>query len=111
MELAFSDKKFRDLCLNEFLARRILGARIAEKLKSRLADLVAASVVADLFMLPGRPRELANDRQGYIVIDLIDEQQLVFQSGHIKGRMLPSGEVDWSRVRRVKILALENGHE
>jgi hypothetical protein len=84
---------------------------VAGKLKSRLADLAAASVVSDLFLLPGRLRELLNERRGLLVMDLIDGQQLVLQGGHVKERLLQSGQVDWSRVRRVKILRLENGHE
>lgn len=111
MELAFSEKHFRDLCLNESFARQALGVPVAEKLKNRLADLAAASVASDLFMLPGKFRELLNDRRGHLVVDLIDGQQLVFQGGHVKERLLQSGEVDWARVRRVKILGLENGHE
>lgn len=111
LELAFANKEFRDLCLNESLARQTFGEPLAERLKRRLADLAAASVVSDLLMLPGRPRELTNDRRGHMVMDLIDGQQLVFQGGHVKERVLQSGDIDWSRVRRVKILGLENGHE
>ncbi len=111
MELAFTDKNFRDLCLNEFLAIQVLGAPLAGKLKRRLADLAAATFVSDLFALPGRPRELMNNRSGDMVIDLINGQQLVFQNGHIKVGFLQSGSVDWTRVRRVKILGLENGHD
>jgi hypothetical protein len=44
-------------------------------------------------------------------MDLVDGQQLVFQVGHVKERSLQSGAIDWSRVRRIKILGLENGHE
>ena len=111
MDLAFANRDFRDLCLNEFLARQALGDALAEKLKSRLADLVAASVVLDLFLLPGKPRELIDGRQGHMVMDLIDGQQLVFRCGHVKERVLQSGNIDWSRVRRVLILGLESGHE
>lgn len=111
MELTFADKKFRDLCLNESIAKQALGSPLAEKLKRRLADLAAVSFVSDLFALPGRPREISNDRQDNMVIDLINGQQLVFQSGHIHERLLQSGAVDWSRVRRIKLLGLENGHD
>ncbi|WP_347988069.1 hypothetical protein [Methylomonas sp. AM2-LC] len=52
-----------------------------------------------------------NNRSGDMVIDLINGQQLVFQNGHIKVGFLQSGSVDWTRVRRVKILGLENGHD
>lgn len=111
MELAFADRSFRDLCLNEPLAIQALGRPLAEKLKSRLADFAAAFVVSDLFMLPGKPRELADGRRGHMVTDLINKQQLIFQSGHMKPRVLISGDIDWSQVRRILIIGLENGHE
>jgi len=90
---------------------QVLGFPLAEKLKRRLADLVAVSFVADLFALPGQPRELIGNRSGHIVIDLINGQQLICQSGHVRTPLLQSGAVDWSRVRRVKILGLENSHD
>lgn len=111
MELTFADKKFRDLCLNESLAIQALGPPLAEKLKRRLADLVAVSFVADLFALPGQPRELIDNRPSHIVMDLINGQQLIFQSGHVKTPLLQSGAVDWSRVRRVQIIGLESSHD
>lgn len=111
MELTFADKEFRDLCLNETLAKQTLGKPLAEKLKARLADLAAVSTVSDLFMLPGSPRELANDKRGHMVVDLVNGYMLVFKSGHIKERILTSGDIDWSRVRRIKILGLENGYD
>lgn len=110
MELAFTDKVFRDWCVNRSLARQALGLPLADRLNRRLADLAAAAVVSEIFGLPGRPRELSGERQGHIAVDLLDGQQLVFQSGHVKAPLHPSGNVDWSRVRRVKILGLENGH-
>lgn len=88
-----------------------LGPPLAEKLKRRLADLVAASFAADLFALPGQPRELIDNRPGHIAIDLINGQQLIFQSGHVRTPLLQSGSVDWSRVRRIKILGLESSHD
>jgi plasmid maintenance system killer protein len=111
LELAFADKEFRDLCLNESLAKKALEAPLAEKLKRRLADLAAASVVSDLFVLPGSPHELTNDRDSKMAIDLINGKQLIFQSGHVTERLSQSGHIDWSRVSRIKILGLENSYD
>lgn len=110
MELAFSSKDFRDLSMNESLAKQALGPELAKRLHARLADLAAASFVSDIFGLPGRPRELAGHRKGDIVVDLANGEQLVFQAGHVEARLSPTGEVDWVRVRRIKILGLERGH-
>lgn len=111
MELAFAEKNFRDLCCNETLARQAYGNLLSGKLKRILADLGAATVVSDLLLLPGSPRELTGDFRGRMVINLVDEYQLVFQAGHVNPPVLQSGEVDWSRVRRIKLLGLEKNHE
>ena len=111
MELTFANRELRDLCLNDHLARKSFSDDVAEKLKARLADFAAVSFVSDLFVLPGNVRELTGARRGQMVVNLSDGEQLIFQSGHIKERALASGEVDWSRIRRVKILGVENGHE
>lgn len=110
LELAFLSKDFRDLCLNESLAQQTLGPQVAGKLKARLADLAAAAFVSEIFGLPGRPRELAGHRVGDVAVDLANGQQLVFQAGHVEARLLPTGVVDWTRVRRIKILGLERDH-
>lgn len=111
MELSFAEKNFRDLCYNETLAKQVYGSTVAGKLKRILADLGAVTVAADLFALPGNARALSGDLQGRMVINVVDEHQLVFQVGHINPPLLQSGEVDWSRVRRIKILGLEKNHE
>lgn len=111
MELAFAEKNFRDLCYNELLAKQAYGSMLAGKLKRTLADLGAATVVTDLFLLPGNTRELTGGLRGQMVINLVDEHQLVFQAGHVNPPVLQSGEVDWSRVRRIKLLGLEKNHE
>lgn len=111
MELAFAERELRDLCLNGFLAEQTLGKQVAEKLKARLADFAAVAAVSELFVLPGRLRELSDDRRGQLVVDLSEGKQLVFTGGHAKERLLESGEIDWSCVRRVKILGVEEGHE
>ncbi len=107
MELTFATKELRDLCLSDYLARQEYGDAFAEKLKARLADLSAVSVASDLFMLPGKPRELTGDREGQMVLNLIDEHDLIFQSGHTQKRVLESGNVDWARIRRVQLLGVE----
>lgn len=111
MELAFSDRTFRDLCHNELLANETYGALLASKLKRSLADLYAVTVVQDLLLLPGKPRNLPDDTDDKMVIDLADGFMLIFKAGHIRQPILPSGEIDWSRVKRIKILGLEKSHE
>lgn len=110
MELAFDKREFRDVCATSVLAQRQFGARLAHSLQARLADLSAIAVVSEVFNLPGRSRELKEPRQGTIVMNLTNDHWLAFISGHIKPRLLPTKAVDWSKVRRIRILGIENGH-
>lgn len=111
MELAFADRNFRDLCMNDSKAREELGDAVAEKLKTRLADFSAVHVVSDLFSLPGGTHELAGDRQGCMATNLVMGRFLVFRSGQLKEPKLPAGRIDWSRVRRIQLLGVEHGND
>lgn len=108
LELAFSNKSLRQLCQSEAIAKRSLGTIVAEKLKRRLADLRAATCVADL--VAGRPREREGSHHHEIVVDLGEGTRLVFCANHNIIPMLESGAVDWSKVSRIKILGIESNH-
>lgn len=84
-----------------------LGTRVAEVLKRRLADIRAATSGEDL--VAGRPRELEGTDQ-HMVVDLCDGRRIVFCANHPKNPMTKSGDLDWARVSRVKILRIEKDH-
>lgn len=109
LELAFSEKSLRQLCENETIAKRKLGAQVAEKLKRRLADLRAASCVMDLVV--GAPRELEGDNANQFAISLCDDYRMVFCANHATVPLLESGAIDWARVSRVKVLRIEGNHD
>ncbi len=107
LELAFETKSLRTLCENADEAKAKYGETIATVLRHRLADLRAASIIKDLIV--GQPRLL----NGYVmndhmVVDLLDEYQLVFCANHPNNPViLITGHIDWSRVKRIKILGIE----
>lgn len=107
LELSFSHKKLRDLCYSEFLAKQTYGPELAQSLRKRIADLAAVHTASELFHLPGKPQELAGDRQGQMAIELNNGFRLYFKSGHLDERTDESGKTDWSRVRRIKLIDLE----
>ncbi len=109
MELAFAKKSLRQLSESETKAMRELGAKVAEKLKRRLADLRAATSVKDLIV--GRPHEVENSNGHEISVDLCEGARIVFCANHDDIPKLESGRPDWSRVTRVKILRIENIHD
>jgi hypothetical protein len=106
LELAFESRELRDICESEAEARRHLGDSVAEMLKHRLADLDAASSPKDL--LVGQPR-LGADTET-MVIDLCEGHRLVFTANHPNNPTTPDGKLDWTRVRRIRILRIESEH-
>lgn len=109
LELAFDKKALRQVCENEMKAKRDLGVEVAGKLKSRLADLRAATTIKDMIASP--PRELGDAHNRHLAIDLSEGRSIVFCSNHLNIPLHESGEVDWSRVSRIKILRIAGDHE
>jgi proteic killer suppression protein len=109
VEIDFKDKKLRELCEQERVAERKLGAVCARKLRSRLADLQAANCVIDL--VAGRPHPLDGDRAGQFAVDLEGGRRLVFEPDRNPVPMRDDGGIDWSRVTRVRIVYLGDYHD
>jgi hypothetical protein len=106
LELAFDTKALRTVCESEADAKRELGLDVAETLKHRLADLHAATSVKDL--AAGRPRELdGTGPHRAMAVELSHGHHIVFCANHPRTPMTASGDLDWSRVSRVKILRIE----
>ena len=77
---------------------------MAEQLTRRLADLRAASSVADLVV--GQPCELPDNPQQY-TLSLSDGYRIVLCANHRGKKQSESGDIDWETVSRVKILQIE----
>ena len=78
---------------------------MAEMLKHRVADLRAASSVLDL--LAGAPRVLEMGTRSCLVIDLCDAYQMRLDSNHPRDARRSGDGLDWSHVRRLKIIAID----
>jgi toxin HigB-1 len=72
-EIRFKDRKLRELCEKQAVARKKLGEACAHKLRKRLADLEAAETVTDL--VAGNPHPLKHDRAGQFALDLTGGQR------------------------------------
>lgn len=108
MELAFTSKRLRQYCESAKKSDRHFGQKVGDKLRHRLADLRAAATVTDL--VAGRPREIKIGDHSFITIELCENFQIVFCANHSTIPMRESGEVDWSQVNRVKIVAIDTNH-
>ncbi len=109
MQIRYKDKKLRDLCEKKAVAEKKLGAACAGKLRSRLADLEAASRVSDL--VAGHPHPLKGDRAGQFALSLAGGWRLVFSPGHDPSPTLADGAIDWSQVSIVCIDYIGDYHD
>ena len=104
MELAFASRRLRAMCEDLEVARRELGAPVAAQLKARIADLRAADNVGDLVLgvVP-----VASDATVGVTVDLSQGYRMVITSNHGTTPSDESGDVDWQRVRRVEVVAID----
>jgi hypothetical protein len=108
VDFAFSTTELRDVCEDRSMAIDTLGNHAALELGERLADMEAHSTVADFAALFGDDISVRSASE--LAVRLKAGCDLVFCAGHVKVPATASGETDWSKVTKVKILALEVAH-
>ena len=108
LELAFDSILLRAICENEEHAKRELGPAVAEALKHRLADIRAATTIKDL--MTGRPRLIAGADYQHMVVELFGDYRIVFCANHPNNPVMSSGEMDWMKISRIKLLRIEGSH-
>lgn len=108
MELSFLDKEIRAVCDDEDKAILKYGMAIAKVLQSRLADLLATRTVQDIVLLLGDTAAAKINESSYsdFKVEIAEELWLIFTSAHTK-RPEIDGDIDWSKVARIKILKIE----
>ncbi|MDF5733590.1 MAG: killer suppression protein HigA, partial [Rhizonema sp. PD38] len=109
MEITFADSKLQNLCEQQNLAKRKLGAECAKKLRTRLADLIGVSCVTEL--VAGRPHPLKGDRAGEFAIDLEGGKRLVFKPDNDPTPLDKDGNIHWSKVTAVCIVFIGDYHD
>lgn len=106
MELAFETKELRDICEHEARAKQELGKQVAEKLKHRLADMISARTVTDL--VAGELHEVDGAHPRNMAVKISEGVRLVFSANHNEMPLSRPGAVDWSKVRRIKLVRIED---
>jgi hypothetical protein len=101
LELAFETKALRDMCESEAIAKRKLGAKVADALWRRLSDFRSIDSFDEL------PFAKSNKNSNSITFDLSDDWQLVVTGGHCDNPKLASGKTDWTKVTRLKVTRIE----
>jgi hypothetical protein len=103
MELAFETVGLRRLCESDTEPRKRLPGTAVDELQDRLADISAAMSASDL--IAGEPA-FDSRPPGRISFSLEGGYQLVCVGNHPVSPLTDSGLVDFSRVRRLKVVLL-----
>jgi toxin HigB-1 len=105
LEIAFQSRKLRTLCESEAEAAEQYGAPTATQLQHRLADLQAALSVEDLPL--GVPEAIVGTSASEMTMQLADKMALVFVPNHVRRRLTDTGDPDWHRIHRIKVIRIE----
>jgi proteic killer suppression protein len=109
LEVSFDDPDLAETFGNARELRKKHGAVRAKKIKQRMEDLEAAETLAVMRSLPGRCHELHGDRAGQLSLDLDHPYRLLFRPVGDLGPG-PGGGLDWSAVRAVVVIGIEDTH-
>jgi toxin HigB-1 len=107
--ILFSDDNLQKLCENERLQTKRLGAACAKKLRTRLADLGAATSVREL--TAGRPHPLHGSRKGQFALDLYSGVRLCFEAADEPIPARSDGSIAWELVTRVRVVFVGDYHD
>jgi hypothetical protein len=101
MELSFSTKSLRTVCLDPDKAVGMMGEPAADDLRTRIADLRAATYLADLppvgrpTIVDGNPPELHFElRDGWSLLMAVIQQTIPRTA---------AGDLDQARVHRARV--------
>ncbi|KCZ62156.1 hypothetical protein L53_13010 [Hyphomonas sp. L-53-1-40] len=104
LELAWETEELRNICEHSSAAEAALGPLVITDFKARLADMRAAITVDDLFF--GEQAQATNGSPAVIRIMLQPTGSIVFSSNHSRDKDVAG--VDWSQVKRIRIMEITN---
>ena len=108
MDVAFANRNLRKICEDPRAAKRQLGQASARKLRSRLADIMAASRLGDI--PAGRPHPLRGSRSGQFAVSLSGGERLVFEANDDPVPTTQEGVTDWKNVASIRIVFIGDYH-
>lgn len=111
MIILFEDSDFQEECNNFKRSKKRQGEHRAKKIRQRLDDLRAATVLKDMKSLPGRCHELVGDHKGQLSLDVDHPHRLLFVPFDNPPSLKPDGGIDWTQVHVIKILGIEDTHD
>ena len=106
LEISFADKSLRTLSENRAKAEAAFGIEPAVRLQRRLADLRAANNINDL--VDGSYTKGTEGNENKIIFYLSDDIKMIITPNHMVIPTLRTGKTDWKKVRRVKVIEIQN---
>jgi proteic killer suppression protein len=111
MDLAFKDDLLRKCANDHRLAQRKLGPLRARKFLARLAEMKAATCLADIRNLPqANYHELTGNLKGRLAGNLDHPYRLIFVPEHDPIPRKPDGGLDWDLVTAITVLEIVDYH-
>jgi len=108
LNIAFNTKALRSLSESKTLASQKLGDDVAVALHARLADVDVARSPEEL---PLGFTPLRESPIGF-ALPLFGSYSVIFESNHGRDREAAAGtKIEWSRVNRVKLMAIEKRND
>ena len=92
--------------------RKNFGDQCARKIVQRLSEIMSASNLAELGILPGpRCHELKGGRSGHFAVDIKHPMRLVFKPDHDAPPLKDDGGIDWSKIENIIITEIKDYHK
>lgn len=112
LEIVFATRKLQRDCEDQKESIRKYGSLRAKLMRRRLDDLRAAEALVDIRALPQtRCHELKGNRAGQFSVDLDHPYRLLFEVADNPIPVGSTGGIDWTCVRSIRILGVEDTHE
>ena len=109
MDVAFAKAVLKTVCEDPREATRKMGLNSAKKLRSRLADLVAAARFGEV--PAGRPNSLKGSRVDQFAIHLSGGHRLAFEANEDPVPTTIDGSIDWKQVTSIRIPFIGDHHD
>ena len=111
MNILFVYNKFRKECCKTKLLKQRWGEQ-AEPIRQRLDEFRDAETLEDIATIPAANcHELSGKSKGCLSVNLKFPYRLKFEPADNPIPKKPDGGLDWSQIRTVRILRVENTHE
>ena len=109
MDVDWKTDKLKKLCLTSREADKKLGSNSGKKLRTRLAEIEAASNVSEL--IAGRPHPYKGNKAGQFSLDLHGGDRLLFEPLKNPPPKKDDGGIDWPNVESIFIVFIGDPHE